>query len=156
MMDYLKFSLLFILVHGAAYIIAGVIALKISKDIYESKNRHCNFLRDMSDKKESMHVSVYFFPAQILRGFLMSIVLFPLLNVLGELSFVLKFTFLGSLMFVYTHIAASSPFMDNIEGFVYFKKEYLRKKFFLKFQLEMVIYSILFGFLMSLFMGFVF
>lgn len=156
MMDYLKFSLFFILAHVASYTIAGLIALKISKDIYESKNRLCNFLRDMSDKKESKHVSIYFLPAQILRGFLMSIVLFPLLNVLGELDLVLKFTFFGGLMFVYTHIAATSPFMDNIEGLVYFKKEYLKKKFFLKFQLEMVIYSILFGFLMSLFMGIVF
>lgn len=155
MVDYLKFCLVFVLVHGVSYIIAGVIALKISKDIYASKNRHCNFLRNMSDKEESKHVTVYFLPAQILRGFLMSIVLFPLLNVLVELSFVLKFTFFGSLMFVYTHISAASPFMDNIEGFVYFKKEYLRGKFFVKFQLEMVIYSILFGFLMGVFMDLV-
>lgn len=155
-MDYLKFSLFFTLAHMVAYTIAGAIVLKISKDIYENKNRLCNFLRDMSDKNESMHVSIYFLPAQILRGVLMSIVLLPILGVLGEFSFILKFIFYASLMFVYTHISAASPFMDNIEGLVYFKKEYLKKKFFLKFQLEMILYSIMFGFLMSLFMGFIF
>jgi len=150
-MNYIKFSLLFILIHGVSYIVAGVLALKISKDIYESKNRHCNFLRDMSDPEESKHVQIMFLPAQILRGLLMSIVLFPVLNTITGLPFALKFAFFGGLMFVYTHIAAVSPFIDNIEGFVYFKKDYLRKEHLLKFQMEMIIYSILFGSLMSVF-----
>lgn len=149
-MEYIEFSLFFTLIHVVSYTIAGVIALKISKDIYETKNRHCNFLRDMSDPEESRHVQIYFLPAQILRGLLMSVVLYPILNTIGDLSFVLKFIFFSSLMFVYTHIAAVSPFMDNIEGLVYFKKNYLTKKFFLKFQLEMLIYSIIFSLLMSL------
>lgn len=151
-MEYIEFSLFFTLIHVVSYTIAGVIALKISKDIYETKNRHCNFLRDMSDPEESRHVQIYFLPAQILRGLLMSVVLYPILNTIGDLSFVLKFIFFSSLMFVYTHIAAVSPFMDNIEGLVYFKKNYLTKKFFLKFQLEMLIYSIIFSLLMSLFL----
>lgn len=103
----------------------------------------------MSDPEESKHVQIMFLPAQILRGLLMSIVLFPVLNTIRELPFTLKFTFFCSLMFIYTHIAAVSPFIDNIEGFVYFKKDYLIKKYLLKFQMEMVIYSILFGLLMS-------
>ncbi len=155
-MDYLKFSLFFILSHGITYLIAGAMALKISKDIYENRKRLCTFLRDMADKEESLHVSLYFIPAQILRGLLMSIVLYPFLDVLVGFSFGLKFIFFSSLMFVYTHIAAASPFIDNIEGFVYFKNEYLKKKAFIKFQLEMIVYSILFGLIMSLFIGFVF
>lgn len=151
-MEYIKFSLFFTLIHVVSYTIAGVIALKISKDIYETQNRHCNFLRDMSDPEESKHVQNYFLPAQILRGLLMSVVLYPLFSTIGNLSFLLKFIFFGGLMFIYTHIAAVSPFMDNIEGLVYFKKEYLIKNFFLKFQLEMVIYSTIFGLLMSLFL----
>lgn len=154
-MDYVKFSLLFILSHGISYTFAGAIALRISKDIYESKTRHCNFLRDMADKEESLHVSLFFLPAQILRGLLMAMVLFPLLNFLLDLPFVTKLVFFGSLMFVYTHISAASPFIDNIEGLVYFKKEYLQNKFFFKFQLEMVIYSIMFGILMSILTAFV-
>lgn len=151
MISYIKFSFLFILIHGASYIVAGALALKISKDIYESKNRHCNFLRDMSDPEESKHAQIMFLPAQFLRGLLMSVVLFPVLDAIRALPFALKFAFFGGLMFVYTHIAAVSPFIDNIEGFVYFKKKYLIKKYFLKFQMEMVIYCILFGLLMSIF-----
>lgn len=154
-MEYIKFSLFFILAHTISYTIAGAIALSISKDIYESKSRHCDFLRDMSDEDESKRVSIYFIPAQILRGLLMSVILFPLLSSIADLSFVVKVIFFGSLMFVYTHIAAVSPFIDNIEGYVYFKKEYLIKKYFLKFQLEMVLYSILFGLSMASLMGFV-
>lgn len=155
-MEYIKFSLFFILAHTISYIVAGVIALSISKDIYKTKSRHCDFLRDMSDKDESRHVSMYFIPAQIVRGALMSIILFPLLSSVAGLSFAVSAVFFGSLMFVYTHIAAVSPFIDNIEGYVYFKKEYLMKKYFLKFQLEMVLYCILFGLSMALLMGFVF
>lgn len=155
-MEYLKFILYFIIAHGVAYTTAGVIALKISKDIYESKSRHCDFLRDMSDKEESKHVSTYFLPAQILRGLLMAVVLFPVLGVFQGFSLGMNFIFFASLMFVYTHIAAVSPFIDNIEGWVYFKKNYLQKKFFLKFQLEMLIYGILFGLLMSLFIRYLF
>ncbi len=62
----------------------------------------------------------------------------------------MQFVFFGLLVFIYTHLAAASPFIDNIEGFVYFKKEYLKKKFFIKFQMEMVLYSILFGIFISI------
>lgn len=155
-MEYIKFSLFFILAHTFSYTIAGAIALSISKDIYESKSRHCDFLRDMSDEEESKHVSIYFIPAQILRGLLMSIILFPILSSIGDLSFVVSAIFFGSLMFVYTHIAAVSPFIDNIEGYVYFKKNYLIKKYLIKFQLEMVLYCILFGVSMTFLMRFVF
>ena len=148
-MEYIKFTLFFILAHSFAYIIAGAIALQISKDIYESKSRHCNFLRDMADEKEKGYVSKLFLPAQILRGLLMAVVLFPILGEIKGLSFMLQFLFFASLMFIYTHLAAVSPFIDNIEGFVYFKKEYLKKKFFIKFQIEMIIYSVLFGLFMS-------
>ncbi len=154
-MEYIKFGLFFVLAHTISYIAAGAIALSISKDIYESKNRHCDFLRDMADKESSSHVSFYFLPAQILRGLLMAVILLPVIGALLELTFIFKLLFFSSLMFVYTHLAAASPFIDNIEGFVYFKKEYLMKRYFLKFQFEMILYSILFGLSISLLLRFV-
>lgn len=155
-MEYIKFSLFFVLAHTVSYTIAGVIALSISKDIYESKSRHCDFLRDMSDEDESKYVGVYFIPAQILRGTLMSIILYPLLNSIADFTFLVSAIFFASLMLIYTHIAAVSPFIDNIEGYVYFKKEYLMRKYFMKFQLEMILYCVFFGLLISFLMGFVF
>ncbi|MGM0421444.1 MAG: hypothetical protein ACQEQG_10730 [Bacillota bacterium] len=149
-MEYVKFTLFFILAHSLAYMIAGAIALQISKDIYEKKSRHCDFLRDMSNEREKGYVGKYFLPAQILRGFLLAVVLFPLLGEIKELSFIMQFVFFGLLVFIYTHLAAAAPFIDNIEGFVYFQKKYLKKKFFIKFQMEMVLYSILFGTFMGI------
>ncbi len=149
-MEYTKFLIIFMLVHTFSYVIAGAIALQFSRDIYESKSRHCTFLRDMSDEEEKKYVSKLFLPAQLIRGILMAAVLFPILEAIKDLSTIKLFIFFGLLMFIYTHLAAASPFIDNIEGFVYFKKEYLKKKFFIKFQMEMIIYCVIFGAIMSL------
>lgn len=149
-LENIKFIFYFTLSHIASYTVAGLIALNISEDIYKSRNRLCSFLRDMDDKSESQHVKKYFLPAQIIRGGLMAVILLPILNTILAFSFLDKIIFFSGLMFVYTHFAAVSPFIDNIEGFVYFKNKYLRKKAFLKFQFEMIIYSILFSFLLAL------
>jgi hypothetical protein len=148
-MGYFKFISFFILAHVVSYTIAGVIALAVSKDIYKSDDRHCDFLRDMSNPEESKGVSVFVFPAQIIRGFLMAIVLLPVLGAIIQLSFGKTFLLFGGLMFIYSHLAAVSPFIDNIEGQVYFKESYLVRKYFLKFQFEMVLYTLLFGLSMS-------
>ena len=154
-MVYIKFILFFILTHTVSYTIAGAMALAFSKDIYESKSRHCDFLRDMSNPEESKRVSKYFLPAQIIRGVLMAIVLLPLLDAIRELSFFSMFVFFSGLMFVYSHFAAVSPFIDNIEGQVYFKENYLIRKYFMKFQIEMVLYTLIFAISMSYLMKFV-
>ncbi len=148
-MTYIGFILMFAIVHPIAYIIAGVIALKISKDIYEGKSRLCTFMNDMKDEKERGHVEKFFLPAQLVRGLLMGVVLLPIFPALVSLSFGTRLLFFAALMFVYTHLSSAAPFMDNIEGQVYFKKEFLMKKAFLKFQLEMVIYSVIFSTLLS-------
>ncbi len=144
-MGYLMFSFWFMVIHTAAYVAAGVIALKISKDIYEGKGRFADFLRDMSDPGESKHVQKFFLPAQLLRGLLMSIALYPVLGLLGDLSFGLRFLFWAGLMLIYTEISSAVPFPTNIEGFVYMKHRYLKTPKIWKFWLEIIIYSVLFG-----------
>ncbi|MCT8139931.1 hypothetical protein H1D32_20855 [Anaerobacillus sp. CMMVII] len=84
----------------------------------------------------------------------MALVLLPLVNAIGDLGPVVQFIFFGSLMFVFTHISSASPFLDNIEGQVYFKKEYLLKKSLLKFQLEMVMYAVFFSLIMTVCISF--
>lgn len=49
-------------------------------------------------------------PAQLVRGALLSVVLYPILTPLTELSFGTRFGFLSGLMFVYTDLAAATPF----------------------------------------------
>ena len=149
-MSPIKFILWFELAHIVAYIVTGVIALSISKDIYEDKDRLCTFMRDMKNPKENKGIGMLFIPAQILRALLMSLVLLPVVDYLITFSFFQQFIFFSSLMFIFTHIAAVSPFIDNIEGLVYFKKEYIKKGTFIKFQLEMIIYSVIFSIILSL------
>ena len=149
-MEYFRLSIWFVLIHSFSYMFAGALALKISEDIYENKDRLMDYVRDMSDEKEKSHVTKWFFPAQLIRGLLMSFVLYPIITPLGELSFALRFLFFFGLVFIYTHISCAAPCSDNIEGYVYLKERYLNKTMFFKFQFEMIIYSSLFGLLVSL------
>ena len=77
----------------------------------------------------------------------MSMVLYPVLPFIKELSFAMQFVFMASLMFVYADFASAIPFSNTIEGFVYLKKEFVRKHVFWTIQFEAVLYSILFGLL---------
>jgi len=144
-MEYLMFSLGFTLIHMVAYTVAGALILRISKEVYEGKSRLMIYLRDMTDQRERGHVEKMFLPAQLLRGVLMSLVLYPILPALEELSFGVRFAFLGGLMFIFTHLSSASPGPDNIEGFVYMKERYFSKRAFMKFQGEMLLYSIVFA-----------
>lgn len=74
----------------------------------------------------------WFIPAQLIRGLLLSLVLYPIITPLGELSFFLRLVFFFGLVFIYTHIASAAPCSDNIEGFVYLKERYLNKTMFIK------------------------
>lgn len=144
-MEYIKFSLLFMLVHTGAYFIAGMLAYRISRDLYHGENRLLDFLKDMADPAENARVAKLTLPLQLLRGLVLSIVLYPILELLGDLSYSLRFVFLAGLMFVYTDFASAVPFPHNLEGVIYMKERYLKKSAFWKLQFEMIIFSLLFG-----------
>jgi len=84
----------------------------------------------MSNPDESKRVSIYFLPVQVIRGFLMAMVLLPLLSAIVKFSFIESFVFFVGIIFVYSHLAAALSFIDNIEGKVYFKEHYLVKNTF--------------------------
>ncbi len=148
MITYVKFSLLFFAIHFVCYMIAGVIDLQLAKKMYSGKNRlYRSFFRDMDDKKESMRIARLLIPIQFVRGIVMSMVLYPILPYLGELSFVMQFVFMASLMFVYADFASAIPFSNTIEGIVYLKKEFVEKRVFWTIQFEAILYSIMFGLL---------
>lgn len=145
--DYLIFIIGFIIIHTLAYIVAGAIALKMSGDLYREQARVMDFNRDMSNKRESSHVEKYFIPAQIIRGLLMAIVLIPIVNLLGGISFIPRFAFLAGIMIIYADLACANPFSHNIEGFVYMKERYLDRKILPKLYFETFTHGILFGIL---------
>ncbi len=152
-MVYLKFSLIFFIIHFVCYIIAGAIDFRLAKKMYSGKDRlYQSFFRNMEDKKEVARIGKLLIPSQIIRALLMSIVLYPVLPFLKELSFIMQFLFMGGLMFVYADFASALPFSNTIEGLVYLKKEFVAKKVFWIIQLEAIIYSLLFGLLSALFL----
>jgi len=146
-LDYLVFSIGFMIIHTVAYLIAGATAFKFSGDLYKEQTRLIDYLRDMSDEKESSHVQRYFVPAQLVRGFLMAVVILPIFNLLGDISFTLRFAFLTGIMIIYTDLASAIPFNHNIEGFVYLKDKYLDRKVLPKLYFETITHGVLFGLL---------
>lgn len=137
------------LVHTGAYFIAGILAYRISRDLYHGENRLLDFLKDMSNESENARVAKLTLPMQLVRGLLLSIVLYPIIGLLGDLSYILRFVFLAGLMFVYTDFASAIPFPHNIEGLIYLKERYLKKSAFWKLQFEMIVFSLLFGLVSS-------
>ncbi|WMJ75517.1 hypothetical protein RCC89_20485 [Cytophagaceae bacterium ABcell3] len=101
----------------------------------------------MENKEESARVAKLLLPSQFVRSMLMSVVLYPILPFLGELSFGLRFLFMGGLMFVYADFSSAIPFSNTIEGLVYLKKEFVAKNVFWTIQFEAILYSMLFGML---------
>jgi len=144
-MKFVWFSLWFTLIHTGAYILAGLLALRISQDLYNGEKRLLDFITDMSEGGGAARVQRLFLPAQLLRGLLMSLVLYPLLPLLGDITFGARFAFFFGLMLVYTDFAGAVPFPHNIEGWVYMRARYLRKNLLWKLYFEIVIYSLLFA-----------
>lgn len=148
MSTYLIFSLLFFAIHFVCYMIAGLIDLQLAKKFYSGKNRlFKSFFRDVDDTDENKRIAKLLIPTQFIRAILMSIVLYPILPFLKELTFLMQFVFMASLMFVYADFASAIPFSNTIEGFLYLKKEYVGKKVFWIIQFEALLYSVMFGLL---------
>ena len=153
MSTYIIFSLLFFVIHIVCYTIAGVIDFQLAKKMYSGKNRlYKSFFRDMDNEKESKRIARLLIPSQFIRALVMSIVLYPILPFLGELSFGMQFVFMASLMFVYADFASAIPFSNTIEGIVYLKKEFVEKRVFWTIQFEAILYSIMFGLLSAWFL----
>lgn len=146
-MRYVWFSLGFFAIHLGAYVVAGVLNQQLlSKHIYGGQQAlFASFFRDMDDPAERRRSGRVMIPAQLARALLMSVVLYPLLGPLGDLSYGLRFAFLGGLMFVYSDLASATPFANNIEGIVYLKPRFTTRDVFWRIQAEAVVYSLLFG-----------
>ena len=153
MTDYIFFSLLFFIIHLVCYVIAGIIDLQLARKVYSGKNRlYKSFFRDMEDEKEKKRIAKLLLPSQFIRAIFMSLVLYPLLPFLREMTFGMQFFFMAALMFVYADFASAIPFSNTIEGIVYLKKEFVKKRVFWTIQLEAILYNIMFGLLSAWFL----
>lgn len=145
-MRYVWFSLGFFAIHLVAYVVAGVLAQMWSKDIYHGPDALLRpLMRDVTEVAERQRQGLLIVPAQLVRALLMSVVLYPLLDALAELSYPIRVLVLGGLMLVYADVAAALPFPNTIEGLVYLRQRFVTASTFWRIQSEAVIYSLLFG-----------
>ncbi|MFP4634992.1 MAG: hypothetical protein ACLFRD_03950 [Nitriliruptoraceae bacterium] len=146
-MEYVGFSLGFLVIHLIAYVVAGVLNQQLlTKDLYGGEGALLTaFMRDMDDPTERQRSGRVMLPAQFVRAVLMSAVLYPVLDALSAMPYGLRFAFLAGLMFVYADLAAATPFSNNIEGLVYLQPRFVRPDVFWRIQSEAIVYALLFG-----------
>jgi hypothetical protein len=99
----------------------------------------------MSDPKEAMGVNKKIIPIQLVRAVFMSVVLYPVIGFVGDLSFGLRFLFMGGIMLVYADFCSAIPFSNTLEGVIYMKPEFVKPRVFWTIQMEAIIYSVIFG-----------
>lgn len=145
-MRYVGFSLGFFVIHLGAYVVAGVLTQLWSKDLYHGPDALLRpLMRDVTEDAERLRQGKLMVPAQLVRALLMSVVLYPLLDPLGELAYPVRFLVLGGLMLIYADVASAIPFPNTVEGLVYLRKRFVTASAFWRIQSEAVIYSLLFG-----------
>jgi len=145
-----RFFLAVLLAHVFAYLIAGGITYQlITKDLWEGPDSLLSaYLRTPGDAELWKYAMIWQIPAQILRGALIALVLLPLLEFQTNWKTTKKIFFYAALTFVLTHLCSAAPSPANIEGWVYMKPAYV-KLGFIKMQPEMLLHSIIFGFIVA-------
>ncbi len=119
------FSLKVIVTHVATYFIAGALAYPLlTKPFYEGSNPvFAGFFRTEADPALWAHVTTWFLPAQILRGLLLSVAIYPFHTVLVSWSYWKRFAAISGLYLLIGFWAAAVAAPGTIEGLVYMRPE---------------------------------
>ncbi len=109
--------------HVTTYFLAGAIAYPLlTKGYYVGPNPvFAAFLRTEADTQLWGHVVRWFLPAEILRGLLISFVLYPLFDVLKTWAFAKRWLLISALLVGLGFWAAAFPAPGTIEGMVYMR-----------------------------------
>ena len=146
--EHIRFIFVIILAHTFAYLLAGGLSYQLfTKPLWEGQAPLLSaYLRTPGNSQLWNFAMTWQIPGQLLRALLMGLVLLPLFDTLQQWSVLKRFSFLSALVFVFTHLSAAAPSPANIEGLVYIKPEFVQLGFFLM-QIEMILYSLLMGFI---------
>lgn len=114
-----------ILLHVVTYFTAGALAYPLlTKPFYVGTNPvFAGFLRTEADPALWAHVTTWFLPAQILRGFLLAIALSPFFTILVSWSYWKRFAVISGLYLLIGFWAAAVAAPGTIEGLVYMRPE---------------------------------
>lgn len=115
-----------VLAHVVTYFVAGAIAYPtLTKQFYEGANPvFASFMRTPLQSDTWQHAANWFLPANLLRGLLIGLVLYPLLPTLRQWSYRKRFLMISALYLVFGFWAAAVAAPGTIEGMVYLRPEF--------------------------------
>jgi hypothetical protein len=126
--------------HVTTYFLVGAVFYPLlTKPYYVGPNPiFAAFLRTEADRQLWPHVVNWFLPAEILRGFLIAAVLYPLYDVLKAWPFLKRLFYIASLYLVLGFWAATVAAPGTIEGMVYMRP-FITPEVHLHVQPEMIL-----------------
>jgi hypothetical protein len=121
--QFISFSLKVIVLHTLTYFIAGAIAYpSLTKGLYVGSNPvFASFWRTEAEPVLWAHVTTWFLPAQLLRGLVLSIALYPFYPAMMKWLFVKRFAAIAGLYLGIGFWAAAVAAPGTIEGLVYMR-----------------------------------
>lgn len=136
--------------HVTTYFLAGAIAYPLlTKEYYVGQNPiFAVFLRTEADADLWGHVVRWFLPAQILRGLLISAVLYPLFDTLRTWTFTKRWFLISGLIIGLGFWAAAVPAPGTIEGMIYMRP-FITPYVHLRVQPENVLQGLALGLLVA-------
>ncbi len=109
--------------HVTTYFLAGAVFYSwLTKQYYVGPNPiFATFMRTETEPELWGNVVTWFLPAQLLRGALMAVVLYPLYDVLKAWPFLKRLLYVASLYLIFGFWAATVAAPGTIEGMVYMR-----------------------------------
>jgi hypothetical protein len=122
---FMRFATKVIVAHTVTYFVVGAVAYQwLTKQFYEGDHAvFASFMRTPAEPEIWRHVMQWFLPAQILRGFVLAAVLYPLFDTMAGWSRMKRFWTLAGLYLWIGFWAATTAAPGTIEGLVYNRPE---------------------------------
>ncbi len=126
MKRFLSFATKIIIAHTVTYFIVGAIAYQLlTKSLYEGPDPvFASFMRTPVDADAWRHVMIWFLPAQVLRGFIMALALYPFYETLIGWSIKKRFVALAGIYLIFGYWASAVAAPGTIDGLVYMRPEF--------------------------------
>ena len=125
MKRFIVFAIKVIVAHVITYFIIGAISYPLlTKQFYVGPDPiFSTFMRTQANPTLWQHVMIWFIPGQVLRGFLIALVLYPFFDTLKYWGYWKRFLSISSLYIVLGFWAAAVAAPGTIDGTIYMRPE---------------------------------
>jgi hypothetical protein len=123
---FLALAIKVVVAHTVTYFIVGALAYQVlTKTLYEGSDPiFARFMRTPADPDLWRPVMLWFMPAQVLRGLLMAVALYPFYDTLLAWSIRKRFLSLTGLYLIFGYWASAVAAPGTIDGLVYLRPEF--------------------------------